>query len=159
MAFRQLQQIASPSWNGTVCELHELLIAQLFKASTRRENLTRLCVLVALAVGATAALGRNDGAERIKRPVSARIKPKFKAPEPEERIGNVIVKYNDGTEDAWTLSGNCKDPKVSKDGHVGWIVCELAEDGKSLQLYRAVPIGSHLRICYTSLHVNPVDLA
>jgi hypothetical protein len=112
------------------------------------KNVIGLCVLLALVSGARVALGLNEGAERIKRPVSARIEPKFKAPEPGERIGNVVVKYSDGTEDAWTLKGNCKDPKVSEDGHVGWIVCELAAGGKSLQLYDAVPIGSRLTICY-----------
>jgi hypothetical protein len=60
----------------------------------------------------------------------------------------VIVKYANGTEDPWTLKGNCEDPKVSADGHVGWSVCELAEDGKSLKVYRGVVIGSHLKVCY-----------
>lgn len=111
-------------------------------------HLTNVCGLLSLAVWATVTLGGNEGAEAIKRPASARIEPVFKLPESDEKIGNVIVEYADGTKDAWTLKGNCEDPKVSADGHVGWIVCELAEDGKSLKLYREVAIGSHLKVCY-----------
>ena len=112
------------------------------------KQVTNICVLLSLVIGATVSLGGNEGAERIKRPVSARIEPAFKPPESAEPIGNVIVKYADGSEDAWTLKGNCEDPKVSADGHVGWVVCELAEDGKSLKLYHGVAIGSHLKVYY-----------
>jgi len=114
----------------------------------RVKNLINISVLISLIIWVTVTPGGSQGAQTIKRPVSARIEPKFKVAESDEKIGNVIVKYIDGTEDTWTSEGNCKDPKVSADGHVGWIVCELAEDGKSLELLQGVPVGSHLRISY-----------
>jgi len=43
-------------------------------------------------------------------------------------VGNVQVKYRDGTEDRWTLKGNASAPKVSKDGVVGWVLTPFAAD-------------------------------
>ena len=90
---------------------------------------------------------QNEGAEKIKQPVAARIEPKHRT-YPSFTVGDVIVTYRDGTTDAWTLKGNCMDPKVSHEGQVGWVVCELAADGKSLKLNGSVPIGSQVVVCY-----------
>ena len=76
---------------------------------------------------------QNEGAEKVKQPVKARIEPKHRT-DPSFVVGDVIVTYTDSTTDSWTLKGNCMDPKVSQKGQVGWVLCELAADGKSLKL-------------------------
>jgi hypothetical protein len=97
--------------------------------------------------GATFRLtAQNQGAEKVKEPSQARIEPKHRS-DPNFVVGDVIVTYTDGTTDSWTLKGNCMDPKVSPQGQVGWVLCELASDGKSLKLYGSVPIGSQLVVC------------
>jgi hypothetical protein len=111
------------------------------------KNQTNICVLISLIIWVTVTLGHSQGAETIKRPVSARIEPKFNV-EVGMEIGSVIVKYTDGSEETLTSEGNCMGPDVSPEGYVAWIVCELAEDGKSLELYNDVPVNSHLKICY-----------
>jgi len=61
-------------------------------------------------------------------------------------VGNVVVTYADGTIDLWTLKGNCKLPKVSSEGAVGWVVCEMQSNSGSLKLYDGLAIGSSLTV-------------
>jgi len=98
-------------------------------------------------VAATSGYAQNEGAERTKLPVSARIQGKIVA-QGGDRIGNVVVTYSDGTEDQWSLKGNCGDPKVSADGTVGWEVYQLNPDGKSLKTYGGLYINDHLAVCF-----------
>ncbi|HPA21032.1 MAG TPA: hypothetical protein PLU30_25010 [Verrucomicrobiae bacterium] len=108
-----------------------------------------LCVAVLASLGVPLAAGAgqsNEGAEKVKQPVGARIAPKHDLKR-EDPVGNVVVRYSDGAEDTWTLKGNCMLPKVSSSGMVGWVVCDLAPDGKSLELHRGVPVGSRLTLC------------
>jgi hypothetical protein len=109
----------------------------------------RLCSLgtiAALAIGALGARAGNEGAEKTKRPVSARIEAMHKVGIGDP-IGNVIVKYADGTEDQWTVKGNCSNPKVSPSGVVGWIVYSLSKDGESIKLYGDLPVNGKISIC------------
>lgn len=108
-----------------------------------------LCLLAIVAMAVVESLGaaaENEGAEKIKRPVSARIDVIHKI-ETADPIGNVIVKYADGTEDKWTNRGNCSTPKVSSSGMVGWIVYSLRKDGKSIEMYGDLPINGKVSIC------------
>jgi hypothetical protein len=96
---------------------------------------------------ATSIQAQNDaGAERTKLPVKARIKGETVS-QSGDHIGNVIVTYSDGTEDQWTLKGNCGDPKVNENGAVGWEVYQLKPDEKNLQTYNGLYIDDHLAIC------------
>jgi hypothetical protein len=109
----------------------------------------RLCSLSIVATAAVESIGapaENEGAEKIKRPLSARIDVIHKN-ETADPIGNVIVKYADGTEDKWTEKGNCSTPKVSSSGMVGWIVYSLQKDGKSIEMYGELPINGKVSIC------------
>jgi hypothetical protein len=89
---------------------------------------------------------QNEGAEKVKQPLAARIEPKHRT-DPSFVVGDVIVTYRDGTTDSWTLKGNCMDPKVSHKGQVGWVLCELAADGKSLKLNGGVRRFADLHGC------------
>lgn len=104
--------------------------------------------LVAASLLSTATGGWADqpGAEKLKQPVSARIETVHTS-EANPPIGNVIVKYADGQEDAWTLKGNCSTPKVSPQGVVGWIVYSLKPDGKTLEMYRELAVNGKLTLC------------
>jgi hypothetical protein len=109
----------------------------------------RLCSLVIVVAAAVESIGApagHDGAEKIKRPLSARIDITHKI-ETADPIGNVIVKYADGTEDKWTDKGNCSTPKISSSGMVGWIVYSLQKDGKSIEMYGELPINGKVSIC------------
>jgi hypothetical protein len=97
--------------------------------------------MLAGPVGGTA---QNAGAERYKIPVQAAIQPKHHVGS--DSVGNVVVTYADGTIDFWTLKGNCKLPKVSSQGAVGWVVCETEPNSSSLKLYDGVVIGSSLTV-------------
>lgn len=115
------------------------------KGDLSLKGLGHFFVLLFLSVCGLPAIAANEGAEAVKQPVQARIEPKHKLTTSED-VGNVVVTYKDGAEDTWTVKGNCMMPKVAPQGHVGWVVCELA-NGKSLKLYADVPIGSRLAIC------------
>jgi hypothetical protein len=111
-------------------------------------NFLRATLLLWFLSGVTLQLvAQNEGAEKVKEPVQARIEPKHRT-DPRFVVGDVIVTYKDGTKDPWTLRGNCMDPKVSHQGQVGWVVCELAADGKSLKLNGSVPIGNQVVVSY-----------
>lgn len=109
-------------------------------------RLCSLVIVVAAAVESIGAPAEDEGAEEIKRPLSARIDviQKIEAADP---IGNVIVKYADGTEDKWSDKGNCSTPKVSPSGMVGWIVYSLKNDGKSIEMYGELPINGKVSLC------------
>ena len=112
------------------------------------KNFLRAVLLLWVLSGAVPRVeAQNEGAEKFKQPVEARIEPKHRT-DPSFVVGDVIVTYRDGTTDSWTLKGNCMDPKVSHKGQVGWVLCELAADGKSLKLNGGVPIGSQVAVCY-----------
>jgi hypothetical protein len=102
-------------------------------------------ILSSLIESAPLAISANESAEIVKQPVAATIQPKHLPAIGE--VGNVIVTYQDGTQDTWTLKGNCMMPKVGPDGQVGWVVCQLLDNDKELKLYRDAPIGSRLAIC------------
>jgi hypothetical protein len=89
---------------------------------------------------------QNDGAERTKLPVRASIVRNSALPA-EYQIGNVIVTYSDGTNDTWTLKGNCAEAKVSTKGSVGWEVYKLNSDGRTLASYNGLYINNHLNVC------------
>jgi hypothetical protein len=106
-------------------------------------------IMAALTIGSLARAD-NEGAEKTKLPVSARIALVHKMANGDANpfpIGNVIVKYADGTEDQWTLKGNCSDPQVSPSGMVGWIVYALQKDGKSIEMYGDLAVNGKLTIC------------
>ena len=108
----------------------------------------RLCSLVIVAAAAVESIGapaEDEAAEKIKRPLSTRIDVIHKI-DTADPIGNVIVKYADGTEDKWTDKGNCSTPKVSSSGMVGWIVYSLQKDGKSIEMYGELPINGKVSI-------------
>ncbi|PWT82369.1 MAG: hypothetical protein C5B58_08385 [Acidobacteria bacterium] len=89
-------------------------------------------------------MAQNAGAEKYKIPVQAAVQPKHQVES--DLIGNVVVTYADGTTDLWTLKGNCKLPKVSSGGAVGWVVCEMQPNSSSLKLYDDLAIGSSLTV-------------
>jgi len=103
-----------------------------------------LCTLATLAIGIPGVRADNEGAEKTKLPVSARIEVVHKM-DVGDPIGNVIVKYGDGTEDQWTVKGNCSTPNVSPSGVVGWVVYSLK--GKSIELYGDLPVNGKVSIC------------
>ncbi|MBV9491220.1 MAG: hypothetical protein JO069_16080 [Verrucomicrobia bacterium] len=109
--------------------------------------MVRLLLSLCLVTGGMTSKGQNENAELTKQPVKARIDPRHRFGS-NDSVGDVIVTYSDGTADAWTRKGNCMDPKVSPQGYVGWIVCELTPNQKSVRLYNGIPIGSQLAICY-----------
>jgi hypothetical protein len=112
-----------------------------------RARLTyKLRFITTIAILAVGTFGANAGVEKGKRPISARIEVTRKIPTSTLKVGNVIVKYADGTEEKWTKEGNCFLPKVSPSGVVGWVVCSLLKDGKSLEMGRDLPINGKLRI-------------
>jgi hypothetical protein len=121
--------------------------AEIFPMNQLRNFLHPILLLLILSEAAPRLVAQNEGAEKVKEPVQARIEPKHRT-DPSFVVGDVIVTYRDGTTDFWTLKGNCMDPKVSAQGQVGWVLCEFAADGKSLKLNDNVPIGSQLVICY-----------
>jgi hypothetical protein len=104
-------------------------------------------LIFSFLIVATSGYSQNEGAERTKLPVSARIQGRIVA-QSGDRIGNVIVTYSDGTEDQWSLKGNCGDPKVSANGTVGWEVYQLNPDEKSLKTYNGLYINDHLAVCF-----------
>ena len=106
-----------------------------------------IATIAILAVGTFGAKAGNAGVEKGKRPVSARIEVTRNIPTSTLEVGNVIVKYADGTEEKLTKEGNCIYPKVSPSGVVGWIVCSLLKDGKSLEMDPYLPLNGKLRIC------------
>jgi hypothetical protein len=87
---------------------------------------------------------QNAGAERYKIPVEANIQPKHDLGL--DQVGNVVVTYADGTTDLWTLKGNCKLPKISSQGAVGWVICETQPNSNALKLYDGMAIGSRLAV-------------
>ena len=94
--------------------------------------------------GPVSGTAQNAGAERYKIPVQAAVQPKHHVGS--DPVGNVVVTYADGTIDLWTLKGNCKLPKVSSEGAVGWVVCEMQSNSSSLKLYDGLAIGSSLTV-------------
>jgi hypothetical protein len=104
------------------------------------------CVLFLFLLVASPFNGdaQNAGAERYKIPVEANIQPKHDVGP--DQVGNVVVTYADGTTDLWTLKGNCKLPKISSQGAVGWVVCEMQPNSNSLKLYDGIAIGSRLAV-------------
>jgi hypothetical protein len=94
--------------------------------------------------GPVREIAQNAGAERYKIPVQAAIQPKHHVGA--DLVGNVVVTYSDGTTDLWTVKGNCKMPKVSSEGAVGWVVCEMQPNSSSLKLYDGLTIGSSLAV-------------
>jgi hypothetical protein len=112
-----------------------------------RDFLLPILLLLILSGAAQRLAAQNEGAEKVKEPVQARIERKHRT-DPSFVVGDVMVIYKDGTTDSWTLKGNCMDPKVSHQGQVGWVLCELAADGKSLKLNDNAPIGSQVVVCY-----------
>src|SRR6185295_5100638 len=58
----------------------------------------------------------------------------------DEKIGNVRVKYEDGSKDLWTTKFNCSLPRVSPDGTVGWTV--HADETKIAASYTVRPNGT-----------------
>ena len=108
--------------------------------------MTRL-LLLTLLLGIAPALADQTGAEAVKTPASATITGARTIANWEgDPIGNVQVVYKDGTKDQWTLKGNASNPKVFADGTVGWVLSPLAEDGKTLDLYKNLPTFPRLRI-------------
>jgi len=76
------------------------------------KNFLRAILLLWILSGAAPPVeAQNEGAEKVKQPVEARIAPKHRT-DPSFVVGDVIVTYTDGTTDSWTLKGNCMDPKV-----------------------------------------------
>lgn len=114
---------------------------EFFPMNQLRDFLLPILLLLILSGAAQRLAAQNEGAEKVKEPVQARIEGKHRT-DPSFVVGDVMVIYKDGTTDSWTLKGNCMDPKVSHQGQVGWVLCELAADGKSLKLNDNAPIGS-----------------
>jgi hypothetical protein len=106
----------------------------------------RFWIFLFLMASSLPAMAASEPAEMVKQPVAVRIQTKHSPIA--DNVGNVIVTYSDGTDDTWTLMGNSMMPKVGPMGYVGWVVCELEKDHRSLKLYRDVPIGSRLAICW-----------
>ena len=120
---------------------------EFFPMNQLRDFLLPILLLLILSGAAQRLAAQNEGAEKVKEPVQARIERKHRT-DPSFVVGDVMVIYKDGTTDSWTLKGNCMDPKVSHQGQVGWVLCELAADGKSLKLNDNAPIGSQVVVCY-----------
>lgn len=66
----------------------------------------------------------QTGAEVTKKPVSAIIVAEKGSNQGDQPIGNVQVKYADGTTDLWTTKKDCGQPHVAPDGRVGWVIYE-----------------------------------
>jgi len=82
----------------------------------------------------------QKGAELTKKPVSADVVvPKGTKPD-DEQIGNIRIKYEDGSKDLWTTKSNCSLPRVAPDGIVGWTV--HAEETKIAASYTVRPNGT-----------------
>lgn len=104
-------------------------------------------LVVVFALGVVGAFADQKGAEKVKVPVKAAIVGERDAANWEgEKIGNVEVVYKDGTKDRWTLKGNASNPRVSKEGVVGWVLSPLAKGGKELDLYKGLPTFPELRL-------------
>jgi len=111
----------------------------------RTSQILPLLFFISLS-SAFASPSGNEGAEKTKTPVEAHVKVIHRAGSGDP-IGNVIVKFADGTEDQWTLKGNCSTPKVASSGAVGWIVYSLGKDGKSIETYGGLPVNGKITIC------------
>jgi hypothetical protein len=85
-----------------------------------------LLLLLALALVGRLFAADQTRAEKRKRPVSAEIVVAGDGGQYPEPIGNVRVKYSDGTTDLWTTKGDCSLPRVSPTGMVGWTVNDPA---------------------------------
>ena len=112
-----------------------------------------------LAAGTFGAHAGHAGADKGRRPISARVEITRELPASTLEVGNVIVKYADGTEEKWTKEGNCFDPKVSPAGVVAWVVCTLQKDGKSLVMDPDLPLNGKLRICKNGAVLATVSAA
>jgi hypothetical protein len=111
-----------------------------------RQVLRLACFLIALA-GPTASSADQTNAELVKRPVKAGISHERNIPDYEgDPIGDVEVTYQDGSKDRWTTKGNAMTPKVSRQGVVGWVLCTLEDDGKTLLLHKNWPVYGSLRL-------------
>jgi hypothetical protein len=99
--------------------------------------------IVTVAFGSCASHG---GKKPDRHPISASIDVTRYIPTSEQRIGDLVVKYSDGTQEKWTNLGNCSDPNVSPSGIVACVLYPLQADGKSLVMGRDLAQNGELRI-------------
>jgi len=71
----------------------------------------------------------QSGAEKVKLPVMATVVNAEKWNS--ELVGNIEVRYADGTRDKWTTKGSCGKPRVATDGTVGWTIFEPERPAQS----------------------------
>ena len=105
----------------------------------------RLITALALVAGPFACLRAADqaGAEKTKVPVKVAVVDAVKWNS--EPVGNIEVRYADGTRDRWTTKGSCGQPRVAADGTVGWTVYEPERQAQTAS-YNIRPNGT-LVIC------------
>ena len=63
----------------------------------------------------------------------------------DDPLGDVLVTFDDGHREKWTLHGGCADPHVSDKGLVGW---QRIHEGHGLE----DPYGASLRVCWPEGH-------
>lgn len=101
----------------------------------------RLITAIALVAGSFASLRAEDqaGAEKMKIPVKVAVVDAVKWNS--EPVGNIEVRYADGTRDRWTTKGSCGQPHVAADGTVGWTVFEPERQAQTAS-YTVRPNGT-----------------